>query len=248
MLYLISLGLYEKEDISIKAMETAKKCDKLYLETYTHFFNYNIVELSKFIGKEIIELERKDVENEANKLLEEAKKADIGILVGGDCLAATTHSSLILDAKKQGVKIEIIHGSSIFTAISETGLILYNFGKITSIPFDNKNIETPYEVIKKNKELHTLCLLDLKPKEKKFMKATEAIAYLLDIEARRKEKVFLEDTLCIVCAGMGSKKQIIKSGKAKDILKGKFEVFPQCLIVPGKLHFMEESWIMKHSE
>lgn len=240
MLRLISLGLYEKEDMSLKALEKAKECDKLYLESYTHLFKDDVKELSKFIGKEIIELERKNVENESEKLLEEAKKTDVGILVGGDCLTATTHSSFILDAKKQKIKVEIIHGSSIFTAVAETGLFLYNFGKTTSIPFDNEKVEAPYNVIKQNKEMHTLCLLDLKPKEKKFMKATEAISYLLSVETKRKESVFNENTLCVICAGLGSKKQTIKAGKAGDLLKEKPEVFPQCLIVPGKLHFMEE--------
>jgi diphthine synthase len=240
MLYLISLGLYEKEDMSVKALEAAKKCNKLYLEVYTNFFKDDAKSLSKFIGKEVTELGREDVENKADKILEEAKKTDIGILVSGDCLTATTHSSLILDARKQGIKIGIIHGSSIFTAIAETGLFLYNFGKTTSIPFENEKVETPYDVIKQNKDLHTLCLLDLRPKEKKFMRATEAISYLLGVEAKRKEKVFLDETLCVICAGLGSEKQVIKSGKAKDLLKIKVDVLPQCLIVPGKLHFMEE--------
>ena len=247
MLYLISLGLYEKEDMSIKAIETAKKCDKLYLETYTNFFKDDIKELSKFIGKEITKLDRQGIENESDKLLEEAKQKNIGILVGGDCLTATTHSSLIIDAKKKNIKIGIIHGSSIFTAISETGLFLYNFGKITSIPFENKQVEVPYNAIKENKELHTLCLLDLKPEDKKFMKAAEAISYLLRVEAKRKEKVFLEDSLCVICAGMGGDKQTIKSGKAKDLVKEELDVFPQCLIIPGKLHFMEEDSLDKFS-
>ncbi len=239
MLYLISLGLYEKEDMSLKALEAAKKCDKLYLESYTNFFKDDAKELSKFIGKEVIALGREGVENSDDKLLEEAKEKDVGILVGGDCLTATTHSSLILDARKQGIKVGIIHGSSILTAVAETGLFLYNFGKTTSIPFDNDKVETPYDVIKQNKNLHTLCLLDLRHKEKKFMTASEAISYLLGVEAKRKEKVFLEDTLCVVCAGLGSEKQVIKSGKAKDLLKLKVDVLPQCLIIPGKLHFVE---------
>ena len=245
MLYLISLGLYEKEDMSIKALETAKKCTKLYLEIYTHFFKDDVKSLSDFIGKDVTELNREDMENGSDKLLEEAKDKDVGILVGGDCLTATTHSSLLLDAKKQGISVGIIHGSSIFTAISETGLFLYNFGKITSIPFENENVETPYDVIKQNKELHTLCLLDLHPKEKKFLKATQAISYLLSVESKRKENVFLEDSLCVICAGMGSKDQIIKSGKAKELLKENIAFFPQCLIVLGKLHFMEEDFL-KH--
>lgn len=243
MLYLISLGIYEKEDMSVKAIETAKKCDKLYLESYTNFFKDDVKELSKFIGKEITKLNRHGIENESDKILEEAKEKNIGILVGGDCLTATTHSSLIIDAKKKNIQIGIVHGSSIFTAISETGLFLYNFGKITSIPFDNEKVETPYNVIKENKELHTLCLLDLKPEENKFMKAAEAISYLLSVESKRKEKVFLEDSLCVICAGMGSDKQTIKSGKAKDLVKEELDVFPQCLIIPGKLHFMEEEFL-----
>ncbi|MDP2908258.1 MAG: diphthine synthase [Nanoarchaeota archaeon] len=248
MLRLISLGLYEKEDMSLKALEKAKECDKLYLEIYTNFFKDDAEKLSSFIGKKVIELGREDIENRSDKLLEEAKKTDVGILVGGDCLTATTHSSLILDAKKQGIRVEIIHGSSILTAVAETGLFLYNFGKVTSIPFDNEKVEAPYDVIKQNKEMHTLCLLDLKPKERKFMKATEAISYLLSIEAKRKENVFNEDALCVICAGLGSKKQMIKAGKAGDLLKEKPEVFPQCLIVPGKLHFMESAWVMEHSK
>lgn len=243
MLYLISLGLYEEEDMSLKALETAKKCKKLYLEGYTNFFKDNAEQLTKFIGKKVMELKREDVENDVDKLLGEAKKTDIGILVGGDCLTATTHSSLILDAKKQGIKVGIIHGSSVFTAIAETGLFLYNFGRTTSIPFDNEKVETPYDVIKQNNGLHTLCLLDLKPEERKFMRATEAIRYLLSVEARKKEGVFTENTLCVVCAGLGSGKQVIRAGKAEDLLKQNFDIFPQCLIVPGKLHFIEDEML-----
>ena len=138
--------------------------------------------------------------------------------------------------------------ASIFTAIAETGLFLYNFGKITSIPFDNENVEAPYDVIKKNKDLHTLCLLDLKPNEKRFMKVSEAISYLLKVERKRKEKVFSPDALCVVCAGMGSKEQVIKAGKAKDLVKEDFDIFPQCLIVPGKLHFIEEELLLSDNK
>ncbi|MDP2906845.1 MAG: diphthine synthase, partial [Nanoarchaeota archaeon] len=68
MLYLISLGLYEKEDMSLKALETAKKCKNLYLEVYTNFFKDNAEQLTKFIGKKVIELGREDVENNVDKL------------------------------------------------------------------------------------------------------------------------------------------------------------------------------------
>ena len=36
MFYFISLGLYDVNDMSLKALEIARSCDKLFLESYTH--------------------------------------------------------------------------------------------------------------------------------------------------------------------------------------------------------------------
>ena len=33
--YIIGLGLGDEKDISVKGLETIKKCDKIYLENYT---------------------------------------------------------------------------------------------------------------------------------------------------------------------------------------------------------------------
>lgn len=232
-LYLISLGLYNLEDISIKAKETAKKCDILFHESYTHYFPYSTKKLSKFLNKKVGESKRENIENNSKEIIDLAKNKKVGILIGGDALSATTHSSLILEAKEKNVAIKIIHGSSILTAIAETGLFLYNFGKITSIPFNNKNITTPLTVLKQNKNLHTLFLLDLKDKE--YLTAVEAIKYLLSKGMSNK--------LCIICAGLGSNNQEIIAGKAKDLIKKKINKKPQCLIIPGKLHFIEQEFI-----
>jgi diphthine synthase len=241
MIHLISLGLYEKEDMSIKAAETAKKCDKLYIERYTNYYKTTTKELEKFLGKRIEEISREELED-GEKILKEAKTKDIGIMVVGDALSATTHTSLLLDAKKQGTRTEVIHGSSIFTAAGETGLSLYKFGKITSIPFANQTVQEPYNVIKNNKELHTLILLDLKPNEKRYMTTQEAIDYLLRVEENRKEKIFTEETKIIIIAALGGEKEI-KYGTAKEMNKISLKGIPQCLIVPGKLHFMEEEFL-----
>jgi len=42
---------------------------------------------------------------------------------------------------------------------------------------------------------------------------------------------------------LGTDKQEIKYGKAKEIASHKFKGFPQCLIIPGKMHFMEEEFL-----
>jgi len=245
MIYLISLGLYEKKDMSIKAVETAKKCDKLYIERYTSYYKESNDEIEEFLGKKIEEISREELED-GKKILKEAKNKKVGIMVIGDVFAATTHIALMIEAKKQGIKAEVVHGSSIMTAIGETGLSLYKFGKTASIPFANQTVQEPYNAIKNNKELHTLILLDLKPDENEYMTTQEAINYLSRVEENRKEKIFTEETKVIIVAALGGEKEI-KYGTAKEMGKIKFKGVPQCLIVPGKLHFIEEEFLKTFS-
>lgn len=242
MLYLISLGLGNKEDISIKAMETAKKCDILYLESYTNVLNYTAKDLGAFFSKEVIPLSREAVENKSKLIVNEAKTKNVGLLVGGDCLSATTHVTLMLEAHENDVKIEIIHGSSIFTAVAETGLSLYKFGKVASIPFENEDVESPYDILVENQNInaHTLFLLDLKPEEKKFLRIGNAIHFLLKLELKKHKNVFKDDTLCIGCARLGMKNSLIKVAQAKDLVNVDFGEGPYCLIVPAKqINFVE---------
>src|SRR3989344_4848305 len=163
MLYLISLG-FEEKDLSLKGLEAAKACGLLYLESYTNKLFADTKKLSKLVGKEIRPADRMTMENESDKILEEAKKQNVGVLIPGDALAATTHISLVLDAKRKGIPIEVIHGPSIFTVIGETGLQLYKFGMTTTLPFPEQKSASWYEVIKMNLKngLHTLVLLDVK--------------------------------------------------------------------------------------
>ena len=72
------------------------------------------------------------------------------------------------------------------------------------------------------------------------MTVNKAIEVLLNIEAKRKENIFTEDTLCVGCARIGADDQIIKAGKAKDLLEADFGAPVHCLVVPSKLHFVEE--------
>lgn len=243
MLYLISLGLNDERDITLRELEIVKKCDLIYLENYTSVLNCSVKDLEKLFKKKIKLANRKLVES-SNEVIENAKKKDVAFLVPGDIFSATTHIDLFLRAKKEKINVKILHNASILTAIGETGLMLYNFGKTTSIPFIEGDwlIETPYNVLKMNLQnnLHTLFLLDLRPEEKKFLTINQAIKFLLDIEKKKKENIFTEGILCVACSALGSDKQEIKADKAKNLLKIKFKNFPQCLIVPAKLHFMEE--------
>ena len=235
-LYFIGIGLNDKKDITLKGLEAVKKCEYIYLENYTSILQTPIENLEKLYGKNIIPADRELVEKKAEEtILKNAKTKNTAFLVIGDPLCATTHIDLMLRAKKENIPVEIIHNASVISAVGITGLEVYKFGKITSIPFDNKNVKTPIEVYEMNKKngLHTLFLLDLNPEENKFLTIKDAIEYLTN-NGVPKDETF------ICCARIGSKNPVIYKGKAKEIIKKDFGNPPYCLIIPGSLHFIEE--------
>ena len=243
-LYFIGLGLNDEKDISIKGLEIIKKSDFVYLENYTAKINCSISYLEQLYGKKIIFADRNLVENEAEKtILKDAKAKEVAFLVVGDVFSATTHMDLYLRAKKLAIETFVVHNASVLTAVGITGLQLYKFGKTTSIPFHNENVETPYDALALNQKnnLHTLFLLDLKEHSNDSLSVNDAIRYLLKVELKRGERVFNDNALCVGCAKLGSLDQIVKVGKARDLLRYDFKNGMHCLIVPAKnLHFMEE--------
>lgn len=240
-LNLIGIGLCDEKDISIKGLETVKKCDIVYLENYTSKLGCSLEDLEKFYGKKIIPLEREGVEQK-QLFLSQAKDREIALLIIGDVFSATTHTSIFMDAKKKGIKVNVINNASILNAVGITGLELYKFGKVTSIPFKYTNVKAPYEVLEMNLRngLHTLFLLDLKPKDSEFLTIKDAIEYLQGLEIEEGKGIFKDETLCIGCARLGSDDYMIKTGTAAELAKIEFGKAPYCLIVPGKLHFVEE--------
>jgi len=247
-LYFIGIGLGDENDISCKGLETIKQCTVVYLENYTSFIETTKEQLEKFYNKKIILADRDLVENKAEQtILKDAQTNNVAFLVIGDPLAATTHTDLFLRAKKLNIEVKLIHNTSVFTAVTETGLQLYKFGPTTSIPFTDKETlpETPYNNIRENlsRGLHTLVLLDLKPTEKKFMNIKTGINYLEFIEIKLKGNVLTADKKIIGCAALGTKNTEIAYGTAEQLKQHNFTKILQCIIIPGKLHFMEEEFL-----
>ncbi|MBR9699970.1 diphthine synthase [Candidatus Woesearchaeota archaeon] len=234
-LYMIGLGLNDEKDITLKGLEAVKKCDYLYLEHYTSLLDCSIGDLEKLYGKKIILADRDIVEKNADEILTKAKENDVAFLVVGDVFSATTHIDFLTRAKDMTVKVEIIHNASIISAIGELGLEVYKFGKTTSIPFHHENVKAPIEVYEMNSKngLHTLFLLDLDPKSNKFLSIKEAADYLL-------KGGIGEEQLTIGCSRLGSQTSMIKADSLKKIGKHDYGKAPYCLIIPGKLHFVEE--------
>ena len=252
MLTLIGLGLWDEFDISLKTMLRIKKADRVYIELYTSKWYGNLKRLEKIIGKEVEILDRKDLEEKSDKILEEAKDKDVVIFVPGDPLIATTHVSLLSNAKKMGIDVEVIHNASIYSAIGETGLHVYKFGATVTIPFLEKTNEflpfSIYEKIKENKrnDLHTLILLDVISEEKKYMTPNQGMKILLKTEEAMRKKIFTEDTEVVVFTRAGSKGPMIVYGKVKDMINEDFGSPPFVIIAPSRLHFTEKEYLEYH--
>jgi diphthine synthase len=232
--YLIGLGLNLKS-ISLEALESLNKCKEIYLENYTVDFPYEKKQLEESIGKKVLSLERGNVESE--KFIKKTRNEDIALLVYGNPLSATTHIQLILKCKKENIPYKIIHSESILTAIAETGLQIYKFGKTTSMPKFSKNYEPDswFDIILQNEKIkaHTLLLTDI------GLTAKEAIEQL----EKTGEKRNIEIDKLIICSHVGTKKSKIYYDKA-DILKKQAEKeqinMPFCIIIPTELHFVEK--------
>ncbi len=235
MLYLIGLGIWDEKDISVKGLEICKKVDDVYCELYTAAWGGSLGKLGKMIGKEIGIVERKDVENDSGVFLEKAKAKDIVLLVPGDPLVATTHLHLLDEAKREGIPFQVVHSSSILTVIGRTGLQLYKFGRVVTIPSPKENYspDSFYEMIRKNLEngLHSLLLLDIEMGTKKAMEILKRID--------GDKGGILKGKKMVICSKLGSDKEMIVYGKETNLPP------PAVIIIPGDLHFSEEEYLEK---
>lgn len=231
MLYIIGLGL-NSDGISKYGLEILQKCKRVYLENYTVDFPYSIGELRETLGKKIIEADREKVES--LEIVDESAKMDVALLVYGSPLTATTHISLIQEAKRLRIKSKIIYNASILDAIAETGLQLYKFGKIASMPAWKKSF-TPdsfVKIIQENQSMkaHSLILIDI------GLELPDALDQLE--KSAKTHKIPLKKI--VLCQALGTKHKKIKYREIWELKEIKNIKKPYCLIIPSKLHFLEK--------
>lgn len=238
----IGLGLYNERGISLYGLDLARGADEILLETYTSAMpSLNPKSLELLVGKGVRIVDRKYLED-GSEILREASEKNVALLVPGDPFIATTHIDLRVRAEKRGIPVRVAHAPSIVSvAPGAVGLQNYKFGRSATITFPDNYSEVPYEAIRRNKEsgLHSLLFLDLRAEEGLYMSANEGIRLLMRMEERRREGVITPETLVIVLARAGGPDQLAKGGRIEDLLALDFGPPPHCLIIPGRLHFME---------
>lgn len=256
MLYLIGLGL-NVDGISKYGLEIAKRCKRIYLENYTVDFPYSVGELKEIIGKKYIPADREKVES--LELVDEAKKMDVALLVYGSPLTATTHISLIQEAKRMGIKYKVIYNASILDAVAETGLQLYKFGKVASMPAwgirnkdsglvhldtvsrtkENYEPDSFMEIVQQNLSMkaHSLILCDIGLDFPDALKQLE--------KAAKNHKIPLKKI--VVCQTLGTKNRKIFYKDFNEFKEYTSVRKPFSIIIPSKLHFMEKEVLEEYS-
>ena len=244
-LYIVGLGIYESPSLPGDVIRKLNKMDRIFIETYTSPIKIDDKMIMDELGvREIIHLKREDLEDGYKKIINMAMNEDIAILVPGDPLIATTHVTLLIEARKAGVNVKVIHSSSaLCTAIGESGLHTYKFGpSSTTVRKDVASSRRAYDILKDNlsKGLHTLFFLEYDHESDYIMKPDEAIEILLYYD--EKEILKNEQPVIVLC-GLGRKDEIKRVYTIKEILNKEFPKTPCILIFPGKLHFMEMEYI-----
>ena len=214
-------------------MEAVKRCKKVYLENYTVNFPYSLDELSEKLGKKILPADRSFVEG--LEFVDEAKRKDVALLVYGSPLTATTHITIMQECKALKIRCQFIYAASVIDGVAETGLQLYKFGKIASMPtWDLEKSYAPesfMEIVKENQSIgaHSLILVDI---GMNFVVALEQLRKAADNHNIKLSKL-------VVCQQLGTKRSKIMYRNISDIEEFSGVKKPYCIIIPGKLHHVE---------
>jgi len=236
MLYLVGAGLVP-EHITEAGIEAIKRADRVLIDVYTvPTSEENVRRLEEITGKKFERARRSDLEEGATELVEEAREKDIAVVVFGDPLAATTHVVLTIIADERGVEWKYVPGVSILTYVpSRLGLEHYKFGWTVTIPHGWKYAPSFYDRIRENlkRRMHTLLLLDVGDEPMRIPEGVEALIYWAEREGRGWDKV-------VGIARAGHPDEKIVYGDPEDLMKEDWPDPPHSLVIPGKLHPVEE--------
>jgi len=183
-LWFIGLGLSDERGLSARAWDALRSAEEVFAEEYTAVAPEGTIErLGTGLGRPVRCLDRSLLESERPILEALGRSPRVALLVVGDPFAATTHVALRLAAERAGHSWKYVPNASILNAAAGyLGLMHYRFGRTVSLPFPEPGFtpRSPLEQIAGNRErgLHTLVLLDLRPADGRFLTGNAALSLL----------------------------------------------------------------------
>lgn len=183
-LWFVGLGLSDERGLSSRAWDALRAATEVFAEEYTAVAPEGTIErVAHELSRTIQPLDRSLLESERPIIEALDRSPRVALLVVGDPFAATTHVALRLAAERAGHSWRYVPNASILTAAAGfLGMMQYRFGRTVSFPFAEARFapRSPVEQIAGNRErgLHTLVLLDLRPAEGRFLTAGDALSWL----------------------------------------------------------------------
>jgi len=244
----VGLGLCG-DCLGLRALNVLKSSDYIFFDTYTSYFpGFGWRELSTLVGREVVPLRREDVEDRDGRVvLEKASYAKVAFASLGDPFIATTHIHLRKVAAKRGIPIIYVPGVSIYSAaLSLSGLAVYKCGPPATIvePSAIYKPKSSFEKVMENlrRGLHSLLLLDLDALNMRFMSFSRGAQLI--IEGLRSYGVEAQELLGVGLSLVGSERQSAVAATLGELTSIRSDLFPQSLIVPGKLDEVEAEALM----
>ncbi|MEM3676075.1 MAG: diphthine synthase [Thermoplasmataceae archaeon] len=251
MIYVLGIGLRGYGSMTIDEINIISRCKMVFLESYTSVIDMDRVEeISKKIGKPLTRLDRESLEN-PSRIISLGRIQDVCILVTGDPLIATTHSQLRFDAMQAGVGIEFYENASILTrGPALTGLYIYRFGPVVSLPAISKEFKPKSVLIKIKRnlenEMHTLLLFDLA--NNKTMSPSDACNTLVSLEQEHRIGAISPDTHVIVLNGISTNRERLLYGTIESFIAINQQGSPSCMIIPATLSDTERKFLEAFTE
>ena len=237
----VGLGLGSR-GTSLEGIIAIKEADQAYLEYYTSPHEPTLLEeLERASERKLIVVNRGFVED-GKRLLEQAKTLDVVLSVQGDPMLATTHSELWVRAMKAGIQTRIIHSATILSAAaSVSGLHVYKFGKTITYPREAASRNEAYRTVHRNlvQGLHTLLLMEYDAEKNEGVTSVEVFGGLLEAESSLKRNVISDNTFALVLSRIGWDDGRVVGGRFSELIRAPAGKPPQCVIIPGALHFTE---------
>jgi diphthine synthase len=249
MLTFIGLGLYDERSITVEGRDALRDADRAFVEFYTSkLLGATVDDLEAYHDVEVDVLERADVEQHPDAVLDAAESESVAFLTAGDTMIATTHTDLRLRAHDRGIDTTVVHGVTAETAAASlTGLQNYRFGKATTLPFEYAHAgeDVPDSVLdtiaeNRTRGLHTLVFLDIKVGDDtagadqrdgdEYMTADVAATRLADHHP---------DLVGVVVARAGSPDPIVAADTMRELATRDFGDPLHLLVVPGDCHLLE---------
>lgn len=157
-LYVVSTPIGNNEDITLRALDVLKKCDKIICENYKEAAN---LLRHHNINNELEDLNVKNEEEKYPELLEEIKEGKKYALISdhGTPVVQDPGYRLLKGALHYGIDVKVIPGvTSIMTALVRSG---FNLDKFYFAGFLSRNTEERMRQLKNLSEsLDTVCLLE----------------------------------------------------------------------------------------